>query len=118
MVRRPGQSMIHSGELLYDLILPSEINTTSRVEGEDQNYRLHFGDYTGTAGDNLKGGQAHLNHNGMEFTTHDKDNDKKTDGNCASYMGGWWFNKQVSFGSSSSSLIYHLQLRRCTSECS
>ena len=57
-----------------------------RVEAEDQGYRLHIGGYSGTAGDSM------ANHNGMKFSTQDRDNDKYSK-NCAqSYKGAWWFN--------------------------
>ena len=48
-------------------------------------YTVDVGSYTGTAGDSL------AQHNGMNFTTIDADNDLNTTKNCAS-GGGWWFN--------------------------
>ena len=63
---------------------------TSRVEGEDQSYKLHIGGYTGDAGDSMTTG--FWTNNGMKFSTWDNDNDL-WDYNCAKgYKGGWWFN--------------------------
>ena len=63
-----------------------------RVEAEDQGYRLHIGGYSGTAGDSMTGPGAG-NHNGMKFSTRDRDNDQGRDYHCAeSFEGGWWFN--------------------------
>ena len=63
-----------------------------RVEAEDQDYLLHIGGYSGTAGDSITGSKYH-NLNGMKFSTPDRDNDKNSI-NCAQYFkGGWWFNK-------------------------
>ena len=46
---------------------------------------MHF---LGNAGDSLARG-----HNGMKFTTRDKDNDLSGWQNCAiAFKGGWWFN--------------------------
>ena len=57
-----------------------------RVEAEDQGYRLHIGGYSGTAGNSLSF------HNGMKFSTPDRDNDKYSNSNCAQdYKGGWWY---------------------------
>ena len=39
------------------------------VEDESDNYRLHVSAYNGTAGDKLR------RHNGMQFSTKDRDND-------------------------------------------
>ena len=63
------------------------IDETSRVEGEDQGYRLRIGQYRGTAGNSL------ASNNGMKFTTWDRDNDKYSV-NCAQEVqGGWWWNR-------------------------
>ena len=56
-----------------------------RVRDEGDKYRLSVGSYSGTAGDSL------AYHNGMYFTTKDRDNDQYGD-NCAqSYAGAWWY---------------------------
>ena len=74
-----------------------EVNTTSNLQryakygnftvtNEAANYTLFVGFYTGNAVDRL------AYHNGMPFSTHDRDYDKNG-GNCAkSSKGGWWFN--------------------------
>ena len=55
------------------------------------NYKLTIGGYQnwgiGAAGDSMTRG-----HNGMQFSTRDRDNDR-TSGNCAeSYRGAWWYS--------------------------
>ncbi|XP_059165793.1 fibrinogen-like protein A [Physella acuta] len=60
----------------------SSFNISSETDG----YRLYVGGYTGNAGDKL------AEHNGMKFSTFDRDNDKYS-GNCASYhKAAWWHN--------------------------
>ena len=60
---------------------------TFYIDGENENYRLHFTSYSGTAGDSLS------YHNGMQFTTKDRDNDKHGRGSCSSEKhGAWWYN--------------------------
>ena len=56
------------------------------VGNSGTNYRLNIAGYTGTAGDSLAW------HNGMQFSTKDRDNDRRTGGNCASgHHGAWWY---------------------------
>ena len=64
----------------------------SRVDDEDQGYRLNIKGFTGTAGDSMTGSSGNLN--GMKFTTWDRDKDKSSGSNCAQeYKGAWWFNR-------------------------
>lgn len=76
--------------------------TMFRVGAETDNYRLTYGYYFGgDAGDAFDGfdfgddpsDKFYTSHNGMQFSTFDKDNDKY-DGNCAQQDGsGWWMNR-------------------------
>ena len=59
-----------------------------KIDGD--NFRLEIGSYkaSSTAGDSLKP------HNGMMFSTKDKDNDLSGMRNCAvTDKGGWWYNR-------------------------
>ncbi|XP_077979637.1 fibrinogen-like protein 1 [Glandiceps talaboti] len=57
------------------------------IDGENEKYRLHLGEYSGNAGD------AFSYHNNYRFTTKDQDNDGYSE-NCAQLkQGGWWFNR-------------------------
>ena len=56
------------------------------VTNEASNYTLFVGFYSGTASEKL------AYHNGMAFTTKDRDNDEHDDYNLAvSYKGAWWY---------------------------
>lgn len=62
-----------------------------RVSSEDDLYRLHVSGYHGTAGDSLT--PYWRSHDGMPFSTRDRDNDNRFYDNCAEhYGGGWWYN--------------------------
>ena len=65
-----------------------------RVAAGISNYQLSVGSYSGTAGNSLLRPDSKLwNHNGMNFTTKDRDNDKHQGINCAEYeRGAWWYN--------------------------
>ena len=56
------------------------------VGSASENYKMTVGGYSGTAGD------AMAAHNGMEFSTRDRDNDRNS-GSCAeTYKGSWWYS--------------------------
>ncbi|XP_060558349.1 ficolin-1-like [Ruditapes philippinarum] len=56
-----------------------------KVYQEEDNYKLEVSGYSGTAGDSLD------YHNGMMFSTYDRDQDTASD-NCAkSWHGAWWY---------------------------
>uniref|UniRef100_A0A3Q3W0D5 Fibrinogen-like protein 1 n=1 Tax=Mola mola TaxID=94237 RepID=A0A3Q3W0D5_MOLML len=69
-----------------------------KVANEKDHYQLSFGTYVGTAGDALSGRyqvgvSEWASHQGIEFSTYDKDNDNYKE-NCAlEDKGGWWFNR-------------------------
>ncbi|XP_052029058.1 fibroleukin [Apodemus sylvaticus] len=66
------------------------------VANEFLKYRLHIGDYNGTAGDALHFSR-HYNHDLKFFTTPDRDNDRYPSGNCGLYYSsGWWFDACLS----------------------
>lgn len=62
-----------------------------RVSSEEDQYRLYVSGYHGTAGDSLT--PYWRSHDGMPFSTRDRDNDNRFYDNCADhYGGGWWYN--------------------------
>ncbi|CAI9541552.1 unnamed protein product, partial [Staurois parvus] len=73
-----------------------------KLGGEKDNYRLTYAYFIGgDAGDAFDGhdfgddpsDKFFTSHNGMQFSTYDKDNDK-FEGNCAEQDGsGWWMNR-------------------------
>ena len=59
------------------------------------NYRLTIGGYQhwgiGAAGDSMS---RYHDLNGMQFSTHDRDNDSDSNRYCAvSYQGAWWYSR-------------------------
>ncbi|XP_037614866.1 fibrinogen alpha chain-like isoform X1 [Sebastes umbrosus] len=69
---------------------------TVRVGTEEEGYPLHVSGYIGVAGDALvmpnSDMASYLSHNGMKFSTFDKDNDKWEESCAEMYGGGWWYN--------------------------
>ncbi len=61
--------------------------STFEVGSEQEKYKLLIGGYWGNAGN------AMARHNGMKFSTYNRDNDASTNSeNCASkWKGGWWY---------------------------
>ncbi|XP_053327148.1 fibrinogen-like protein 1-like protein [Spea bombifrons] len=63
------------------------------VTGEDEKYRLRLGTYSGDAGDSMTSGALKNMHDNMRFSTHDNDNDRRYNANCADeHGGGWWYD--------------------------
>ncbi|GAB1598434.1 fibrinogen-like protein 1 [Argonauta hians] len=67
--------------------------TSFHIDDEKDNYKLHVSDYNGTAGDALN-----KYHNGMMFSTIDKDNDEWEEHCALKDRSGWWF-RACSFSS-------------------
>ncbi|KAK2185029.1 hypothetical protein NP493_247g02053 [Ridgeia piscesae] len=62
--------------------------TEFAVANEDNMYRLTVRSYNGTAGDSLS------YHDGMAFSTPDRDNDRLSSVSCAQFCkGGWWYKR-------------------------
>ena len=58
-----------------------------RIDGDRDDFNLHISNHTGTAPDGF------TNHDGMAFSTPDRDNDNWPDYHCAREWGaGWWFS--------------------------
>lgn len=59
-----------------------------KVASESENYKLSIGGYSGTAGDSLQ------HHNGMMFSTRDRDHDTYPGMHCAQAIkGAWWYTR-------------------------
>ncbi|GBM32102.1 Techylectin-5A [Araneus ventricosus] len=56
-----------------------------RIEDEKAGYKLHYGNYEGTAGDGIK------EIKNMEFSTKDKKYQKSNTGCPSKRLSGWWF---------------------------
>ncbi|XP_016075081.1 PREDICTED: fibroleukin [Miniopterus natalensis] len=79
------------------------------VANEFLKYRLHIGNYNGTAGDALRYSKFY-NHDMKFFTTPDRDNDRYPSGNCGLYYSsGWWFDACLS--SNLNGKYYHQKYR-------
>ena len=64
-----------------------------RIDGEDEDYRIWVGGYSGNASDSLSA------HNGYKFSTVDRNNDlaPKCCPCAPAYGGGWWFYRWRTF---------------------
>lgn len=63
---------------------------TFRLDSESYNYNLLVSGYQGTIPDAMQ------YHNGIDFSTYDRRNDRSVDACCAcatGYGSGWWFDK-------------------------
>ncbi|XP_072528716.1 fibrinogen-like protein 1 isoform X2 [Salminus brasiliensis] len=73
-----------------------------RIGSEKTNYNLQVGEYSGNAGDAIRGAYDGIDQNGYGFSTHDRDNDGCSPcifGDIAMIDcsarggGGWWFSR-------------------------
>ena len=91
-----GNEKIHqlteiSSQLLVEIKTKSDGDkyakySTFTVTNEVSKYTMFVGSYSGSAKDNL------AYHNGMAFSTKDRDNDEQDSGNCAvTQKGAWWY---------------------------
>ena len=60
------------------------------VGNPSTNYKLSVGGYSGTAGDSLTTGSEI--HNGRQFSTHDRDNDRASYNCAVTFQGAWWYD--------------------------
>ena len=67
----------------YKGINKHAIYSSIAIHNTDNEYRLDLGTYSGTAGDGMRACGSITNHDGMPFSTPDRDNDNKNPGNCA-----------------------------------
>ena len=91
-----GNEKIHQlteipSQLRVEINTPSNGNKYAKysnftVTNEATNYTLFVGFYSGDATDRLI-----ARHNGMAFTTKDRDNDKWSNNCATSYKGAWWY---------------------------
>ena len=58
-----------------------------KVGSEESNYKLEISGYSGNATDAMK-----IQHNGMEFSTKDRDNDRYSESCALQWKGAWWYN--------------------------
>ena len=88
---------VHTAELRIDMtdykgIKKYAIYSSIAVHNADNKYRLDLGAYSGTAGDGMRACASSANHDGVPFSTPDRDNDRSS-GNCAlGSRSGWWYN--------------------------
>ena len=67
------------------------IYSSIAVHNATNKYRLDLGAYSGTASDGMRACVSNI-HDGMPFSTPDRDNDNSS-GRCAPYHNaGWWYN--------------------------
>ena len=89
-----AQAFLKGSEVRIDMLGKGKSNMRKtakyanfEVDNETTGYRLHVSGYTGNVNDGLK------YHDGMKFSTYDRDNDKDPSVDCTKRdLGGWWYN--------------------------
>ena len=86
-----AQAVLTGSEVRFDLQVKDSTSSSYvkyssfHIDGESNAYQLHITGYSGNAEDAMR------NHNGMKWSTPDRDNDVWS-GNCAyDRNGAWWY---------------------------
>lgn len=87
-----AQTFLKGSEVRFDMMAKGESNmkwakySSFEVDNEATGYELHVSGFSGNVEDRFN------YHDGMKFTTYDRDQDKNSI-NCAVYSyGAWWYN--------------------------
>ena len=86
-------------KLRFELYLVNGIWISAEYDGfsvssEADFYRIYVSGYSGDSGDVMNAPTDNQKHNGMPFSTYDRDQDAAEGYNCAAVnQGGWWYNK-------------------------
>ena len=78
-------------DLAVDGVQYYQVYKDFMVWGEDRNYQIRVREPSGNAGDSMFN-HTSQKHDGMQFTTKDRDNDRHSEYNCAiRFHGAWWY---------------------------
>ncbi|XP_065062243.1 ficolin-2-like isoform X2 [Rhopilema esculentum] len=83
---RPGKGAILRVELRQWYFTSYASYSTFEIENEENQYRIRVSGYSGTAGDSLS------QHNGVQFSTKDRDNDLASFHCAKTSSGAWWYS--------------------------
>ena len=89
-----AQAFFKGSEVRFDMLAKGESSmewakySSFDVDNEATGYELHVSGHSG----NVRGGYKFTYHDGMKFTTYDRDNDSYQPKNCARFrFGAWWY---------------------------
>ncbi|XP_066921868.1 microfibril-associated glycoprotein 4-like [Clytia hemisphaerica] len=114
-----AQAYWKGSELRVDMVSKSSSSrlwakySSFEVNNEASGFELHVSGYSGNALDRL------TYHNGMKFTTYDKEHDNWSGGNCAiRNAGGWWYDDCATANLNGNYDQFQSIAQSCSSDCS